>query len=135
MGQKKTPLPLRERDFGAPAFESRDHSTRYHEPDTPRRSTGELLAVQGEHSAALLGRQYLEDLSVLGDSPAPKKLKALLLANRAFFKPAVEFSHLGKALLPDLFDLALQLLGQSKLCLNTWRVDHRCAQNIALNFR
>ena len=47
-----------------------------HESDTPRRSTGELLALQGEHSAALLGGQNLEDLSVLGDSPAPEKLEA-----------------------------------------------------------
>ena len=71
---------------------------------------------------------------MLRDSPAPKKLKALLLANLTFFKLAVDFSHIGNALLPDIFDLALLLLGQPKLCLNTWRIDHRCAQNIGLQF-
>ena len=52
-----------------------------------------------------VGRQHLEDLSVLRDSPAPQQLKAMLLANLPFLKFAVDLSHIRNAPLSDVLEL------------------------------
>ena len=134
---KDEPLPLRERNVLAPRpFGSRgpfDSVSRAgHARDVQLAS---FLPSKASTALRCFGVKTWRISAPCAIRRLRKKSKALLLADLSLFKLAVDFSHIGNALADGYSSTwLLLLLGQPKLCLNTWRVDHRRAQNIAPRF-
>ena len=91
--------------------------------DRPRGQLGNFLASNACTALRCSAVKQTGESRRLGDSPIPKELKALLIADLSFLELAVDLSHVGDASLTNSFDLALLLLRSTGAFSECRRVD------------